>query len=355
MKRISLQVNPLEAREVPAGLSLPEAAAVASPILHDAAAGAVGYPLLTQPRGRFAVASGPGQETQVNVYDAETNALIGTVTPFGRGFTHGGRVATADLTGDGVEDIVVAVGPGAAPWVRVLDGVTLNLVREFLAYSDSFRGGVYVAVGDVTGDGRADIVTGAGAGGGPHVKVFDGTELMPGSDPEPASQLGFYAYSPSFHGGVSVAVGDVDADGVGDIVTGAGPGGGPHVKAFRASDLAVLASFFAYDPGMTRGVYVAAGDTNGDGRAEIATGPMDGGGPHVRMFDGGVPVADSIPFDAGQRVGARVAFRDLDGDGRAEVIAATGAGVPPRVRVLGDAEREFPAMLPNYTGGLSVG
>ncbi len=63
-----------------------------------------------------------------------------------------------------------------------------------------------------------------------------------------------------------MAAGDVNGDGRADIVTGAGPGGGPHVRVFSGVDLAVLASFFAYDPGFHGGVSVAAGDINGDGR-----------------------------------------------------------------------------------------
>ncbi len=325
--------------------------------------GRIGQPLRALPRARFAVASGPGQTTQVNVYDSATNALTGILTPFGRDFTGGARVTTADLTGDGIEDIVVAAGPGSAPWVKVFDGATLAEVQSFLAYAGSFTGGVYVAAGDVTGDGRADIVTGAGPGGGPHVEVFDGAQLFPGGDVqaavEPTPKDGFFAYDPGFHGGVSVAVGDVNGDGVGDVVTGAGPGGGPHVKAFSGKDHALLASFFAYDAGFTGGVYVAAGDPNGTGRAEIVTGPMAGGGPMVRVFDGGQPVASYCPFDGDLRCGSAVAVRDVDGDGRAELVVATGPGTAPKVRVLngqtGDVLRDFPALTPDYTGGMYVG
>ena len=138
-----------------------------------------------------------------------------------------------------------------------------------------------VAAGDVTGDGVAEIITGAGPGGGPHVRAFS---LAGGVVTEVAS---FYAYDPAFPGGVSVAAADVTGDGVAEIITGAGPGGGPHVRAFSLAGGVVteVASFFAYDPAFPGGVTVAAADLTGDGVAEIITGAGPGGGPHVRVFD----------------------------------------------------------------------
>jgi VCBS repeat-containing protein len=121
---------------------------------------------------------------------------------------------------------------------------------SFFAYDPLFAGGVHVAAGDVNGDGRADIVTGAGAGGGPHVKAFDG---MTGVEIR-----SFFAYDPLFAGGVQVGAGDVNGDGRADIVTGAGPGGGPHVKVFDGVTGGLLMSFFAYDPAFLGGVFVGA-------------------------------------------------------------------------------------------------
>ena len=170
-------------------------------------------------------------------------------------------------------------------------------VASFFAYDPAFAGGVSVAAGDVTGDGVADIITGAGAGGGPHVRAFS---LAGGVATEVAS---FFAYDPAFAGGVSVAAGDVTGDGVAEIITGAGPGGGPHVRAFSLAGGVVteVASFFAYDPAFPGGVSVAAGDVTGDGVAEIITGAGAGGGPHVRAFSvaGGVAteVASFFAYD----------------------------------------------------------
>src|SRR5439155_13300663 len=118
------------------------------------------------------------------------------------------------------------------------------------------------------------LVTGAGAGGGPHVEVFDG---MTG-----ALVRSFFAYDTAFRGGVTVAAADVNGDGTDDIITGAGPGGGPHVKVFDGASGALLASFFAYDAAFRGGVFVAGGDVDGDGRADIITGAGKGGGPHVK-------------------------------------------------------------------------
>jgi hypothetical protein len=158
------------------------------------------------------------------------------------------------------------------------------------AYDPGFRGGVRVAVGDVNGDGRDDIVTGAGAGGGPHVQVFSGRDFSLYST--------YFAYAPNFTNGIYVAVGDVDGDGLADVITGAGSGGGPHIQVFS---LVTNRSYYAYAPEFTGGVRVAARDLNGDGRSEVITGPGPGGSPHIRVFrDGGPQELFSVfAFDPG--------------------------------------------------------
>jgi hypothetical protein len=84
------------------------------------------------------------------------------------------------------------------------------------------------------------------------VKVFDLAVLTP-TPPEVQS---FFALDAAFSGGVTVRAGDADGDGRADLTVGAGPGGGPHVKVLRGADLALLQSFFAFDPTFTGGVFV---------------------------------------------------------------------------------------------------
>src|SRR5205085_2327868 len=162
----------------------------------------------------------------------------------------------------------LGAAPGLAPVARLFRSSMTTANFGVLAYAANFRGGVRVATGDVDGDGTADVVTGAGAGGGPHVRVFSGATGAVLSE--------FFAYDPAFRGGVFVAAGDVNGDGRADIVTGAGAGGGPHVKVF-AADGTLLQSFFAYDPAFTGGVAVAAGDVADGGRAGGSSGGGRGG------------------------------------------------------------------------------
>jgi hypothetical protein len=78
-----------------------------------------------------------------------------------------------------------------------------------------------VAVCDLTGGGIPDLVAGAGPGGGPHVRAFDGRTGVP----LPGAIGAFFADDPSFASGVFVGGADVSGDSVPDINIGAGAGG----------------------------------------------------------------------------------------------------------------------------------
>ena len=83
-------------------------------------------------------------------------------------------MAASDVNGDGYAEIVTGAGPGGGRHARVFDGHFGKMVSEFYAYAPDFRGGVNVAAGELTGDRKAEVVTGPGIGGGPHVRIFDG-------------------------------------------------------------------------------------------------------------------------------------------------------------------------------------
>jgi FG-GAP-like repeat len=263
---------------------------------------------------RIAVASGAGNQLQggVDVYDAQRQ-LLGHIPP-PTGFRGEVRAATDDVTGDGVDDIITAIGPGGGPAVIVYDGVTFAPIRAFFAYDIHYKGGVKVAAGDVTGDGRADIITAAG----PVIEVFNGATG--------ALVRSFTVYPLSLKVGVNIAAGDVDGDGRADIITGVAGNAPSQVLVFSGRTGALIRSFFAYDLRYRGGVNVAAGDINGDGRADIITAPARGSSAVV-VRDGltlgilGSFAAFPAVYSLG---GARVGTADVDGDGRAEITVATG-------------------------------
>lgn len=188
-----------------------------------------------------------------------------------------------------------------------------QLTRSVAPFGDGWNKTMTIGYGKA--GGRSYVAVGAAAGGAPSARLYD-EHLEPITD-------AFSAYDPRFRGGVHVAVGDFDNDGSPDLVAGAGAGGGPHVRVF-GRDQAIKAQFFAYSQKFTGGVYVAMGDVDGDGRQEIVTGPGFGGGPHVRVWNRNAEVKSQFfAFDSKKNGGARVSVGDVDGDGRAEILAMT--------------------------------
>ncbi len=205
--------------------------------------------------------------------------------------------------------IIAASGAGRKSEVRIFtdDGI---FVRSFDAFPEGFRGGTSLAIGNFDGINKSSIVVGALAGGGPQVRIFDINTRPVG---------GFYAYDQAFTGGVEVAAGDLDGDGEDEIVTGAGPGGGPHVRMFDKRGVS-LGGFFAFDRGFRGGIDVATADLDGDGLAEIIVAPGIGESV-VRVFDqAGDSMFSFRPFGDGYALGMQVDADDLDGDGDPEIV-----------------------------------
>ncbi len=283
---------------------------------------------------KFVVGGGEGGASTITGYGAQGQTTYSSVAF--DGFLGGVRVASGDVTGDGIDDLVVAAGPGGGPRVIVLDGATGRQVQSFFAFDPGFRGGVNVTVADFDRDGYADIVVGAGFGGGPHVKVFSGRN--PG-----AVLASFYAFDAGYLGGVNLAAGDINGDGTPDLVVGAWGG---HIATFDGNALAhgnpaqLLEQFAAFEASFGGDISVAVGDLNGDGFAEVIVGAATGTAPRIVALDGRsllnhrtVYAASFYAGDPNGHSGIRVAASDVDGDGRADIIASPGANSDGKVRV----------------------
>lgn len=270
--------------------------------------------------------------------------------PFSPDYQGSLSLASGDLDGDGQAEIVLGAGPGGGPHVRIFSSQG-KLISQFFAYNPEFKGGVKVAVGDVDGDGLGEIITGAGPGGGPHVRVFD----LAGN-----IKAQFFAYEDNFRGGLDLAAGDIDGDGQSEIVTGAGPGGGPHVRVFNGQGR-LISQFFAYENNFSGGLSIEVADIYGQesrDKKEIVVAPGPGREPEVRIFDlAGKKLRGIMAYSEKFKNGVNLSVSDLNKDALAEILCGAGLGGSPHLRVFdgrGNLVKSFYAWDENFSGGLLV-
>lgn len=270
---------------------------------------------------------------------------------FDSSFNGSVNFAVADLNNDNNQEIIIGAGIGGGPQVRIFDS-SGNLKNQFFAYDPKFRGGVNVAVGDIDGDGRKEIITGAGIGGGPHIRIFNEQGELKGQ---------FFAYDSKFRGGVDVAVGDINGDSRAEIITGAGVGGGPHVRIFNERG-ELQGQFFAYENNFSGGVKVEVGNIYGDktkDKNEIIVSPGAGRSPEIKIFNSyGQEIKKILAYSENLKSGVNLSLGDLDKDGLSEIITGAGPGGTPHVRVFdkeGDLISSFYGLESNFTGGVMVG
>ncbi|MFN7975604.1 MAG: hypothetical protein U0166_25235 [Acidobacteriota bacterium] len=220
-------------------------------------------------------------DSRVNAYRSDGSQIAQLdFVPF-TAASWGANHAGGDVTGDGVDEVMTGQGPGPThpPNGKGFTSTGAAIAGiDFAAYGGSGYG-LNVAAGDVDGDGIREIVTGPGEGVvyGPQVRAFnyDNTAITS------INKINYYAYG-TLRYGVNVASIGFDTDLLySEIVTGAGPGDvfGPHVRGWNYDGSTLTAvskvSFFAFST-LKFGVNVSGGDVEGDTYDELLPGAGPG-------------------------------------------------------------------------------
>jgi hypothetical protein len=259
------------------------------------------------------------------IYDRQTNLQTAVLYPLGTSFSGGFTVNRGDVNGDGVSDIVFS-GRNTG-LVQALDGNDFSLLGSVSPFGNTARFPMSIAVGDVNGDGKGDIIAApAGIGMPPHVVAISGKDFR-------KPLFSQFAYSSQFRGGVSVAAGEVNGDGVADIITAPLVGAPPHIVTFSGSTGRVLQSYYAYSQQYMGGTAITAADLDNDGYAEIITG-ASAAAPHIVVVDSRTQKvkASFYAFEPTFAGGLRVSsVQDTNGDGVDDILVTPGAGAPPNV------------------------
>ena len=259
------------------------------------------------------------------IFDRATNLQAAILYPLGTSYTGGFTVTRGDLNDDGVADIVFAARNTGL--IQVLDGNDFTLIGSAAPFGAFARFPLSIAVGDIDGDGFGDIIAApAGIGMPPHVVAVSGKDYR-------TTLFSQYAYSEKFVGGVSVASGEVNGDKHFDIITAPLVGAPPHIVTFSGLTGAVLQSYYAYDPKYLGGTSITANDLDGDGFTEIITS-ASAAAPHVVVVEARTQRvrASFYAYDALFGGGVRVTtVQDINNDGVNDIATCPGPGAGPNI------------------------
>ena len=188
--------------------------------------------------------------------------LFFKVYPYGANYTGSLQVAIGDLNNDGFYEIYVAPSAGFREPIQVYSRHGERIGQDFFPFGSYYTGGYHLALTKATEKTPARLLIGSGKGVRSTITTF-------GYDFKKINT--FAVFESSFVSGVSVAAGDVDGDGVQDIIVGKAENGTPTVKIFSLEGKEKYQSFNAYSTQFKPGVEVRALDIDFDGVDEIVT------------------------------------------------------------------------------------
>lgn len=211
----------------------------------------------SHPLNKVEIADDAQNGTDPNLAN-NVSSLSVTVPGGSSNVSTGGNSGGGGGSGSASNDIMAIADDDA---IKVYDAKTGALKMKFSPYGDDHLEKLRVTLGDVNGDGIADIITSAKDH---RVRAFDGATGMRLAI---GGQTAMKIFGNTDAGSADIAAADFNGDGIADLVVGEGKGGG-LIKIYDGKTGAEMASFSPFGDS-TKGIRVAVSDVNGDGIADI--------------------------------------------------------------------------------------
>lgn len=240
------------------------------------------------------------------------NGTFGSTTSI-TGAIGGSDIKTSDLNGDGIQDLVNTTGTGISVQLGNGDGSFLAAISYDMGVTSTLD----VELSDINGDGRLDAIVG-GANGGVGIV---GIRFGQGDGTFGAATT----LTTSLSAVHSIAVGDLDRDGIADLAVGGAIGTASKVNLFMGTGNGTFSTYKTYSgSGLTATGDVQLVDLNSDGFLDLISTGSGSGAPQVSLNNGngtfGTPLAN-----VGYGINA-ARFADINGDGKKDIITVN-AGV----------------------------
>ena len=245
-------------------------------------------------------------------------------------------VTVADVNGDGKPDLLVgnvcSDGNCSNGSLSVLLGNGDGTFQPAVSYNSGGAGTLSLSTGDVNGDGKLDVVLANNCVSNNDCSSGSATVLLGNGD-------GTFQSATTYNTGgqqtQSVAVGDVNGDGKLDIVLANNCAGNNNCSSGSVSVLlgngdATFQSAVSFNSGGVYATSVTLADLNGDGKADVLVANQtdmngnwaDGSVASVLFGNGDGTFQTAVPYASGDFSGRGIIATDVNGDGKSDVVIA---------------------------------
>jgi subtilisin family serine protease len=279
---------------------------------------------ISQDENNIIASAGKGNSL-IRTFEA-SGKLLGQFSAFDKNFKGGTRVATGDVDGDREPELVVVPASQGGPQVKIFSK-NGHLKRSFMALDGKTKSGLTVLVDDINGDKRQEIIIASAGSYAPIVQVFSGSGRK---------LKEFLAYDRNFRSGISLASFDIDNDETKEIATAPMNGGGPQVKFFRSTGQLVR-DFWPLSKKYRGGLQIDSADFSGrsfDRQASLIISPKANDSSEVLIFNNRLELRQRLRLaDKRFKGNLSISAADFNRDGIAEIAAASQTANMQEIRI----------------------